>query len=94
MILGGCSSYGRKNENGVEKRNGTLTTIGMSTWMYGTHILSDDTGKPITALSGGNNIDFDSYEGEKVEVTGSLKDGYPIDGGPEYLEVKSIKNLN
>ena len=92
IILGGCSSYTKKS--GVEKRTGTLTTIGMSTWMYGTHVLSDDTGKPTTALSGEKSIDFNSYEGQKVEVIGLLKKGYPVDGGPEYLEVESIKSVD
>ncbi|UUV16879.1 hypothetical protein NRK67_02950 [Fusobacteria bacterium ZRK30] len=88
MVLGGCTSNRIKDE-GV-KRDGVLTAVQMSTWMYGTHVLSDDTGKPLTALSG-QKIDLDEYEGEKVEVRGILKDGYPVDSGPEYLEVQSIE---
>jgi len=90
MVLGGCTSNRTKDE-GV-KREGTLTAIQMSTWMYGTHVLSDNTGKPLTALSG-QKINFDEYEGQKVEVRGTLKDGYPVDSGPEYLEVQSIKAI-
>jgi hypothetical protein len=90
MVLGGCTSG--RIKDGEVKREGTLTAIQMSTWMYGTHILSDDTGKPLTALSG-QEINFDEYEGQKVEVRGTLKDGYPVDSGPEYLEVQSIKAM-
>jgi len=88
MVLGGCTSN-RSKDLGV-KRDGILTTIQMSTWMYGTHVLSDNTGKPLTALDG-QKINLDMYEGQKVEVKGTLKDGYPVDSGPEYLEVKSIE---
>lgn len=88
MVLGGCTSNKIKDE-GV-KRGGILTAVQMSTWMYGTHVLSDDTGKPLTALNS-QKINLDKYEGEKVEVRGTLKDGYPIDLGPEYLEVQSIE---
>ena len=88
MVLGGCTSNKIKDE-GI-KREGILTTVQMSTWMYGTHVLSDDTGTPLTALSG-QEIDLNEYEGKKVEVRGTLKDGYPVDSGPEYLEVKSVE---
>jgi len=88
IVLGGCTSNKIKDE-GI-KREGILTTVQMSTWMYGTHVLSDDTGTPLTALSG-QEIDLNEYEGKKVEVRGTLKDGYPVDSGPEYLEVKSVE---
>ncbi len=89
-ILGGCSSNRIKDE-GV-KRDGVLTAVQMSAWMYGSHVLSDDTGKPLTALSG-QKIDLDEYDGQNVEVKGTLKGGYPVDSGPEYLEVQSIKAI-
>ncbi len=89
MILGGCTSNRIKKDEGI-KREGILTAIQASIWMYGTHVLSDDIGKPLSALSG-KNINLDEYEGKKVEVRGILKDGYPIDSGPEYLEVYSIE---
>jgi hypothetical protein len=62
--------------------------------MYGDYMLLDETGKPITALDRDKGLDFDSYQGEKVEVIGTLKEGYPINGGPEYLEMKSIKKVD
>jgi hypothetical protein len=95
MILGGCSSYGvKKSDDNTVSRSGIITEIGMSTWMYGSYVLSDESGKPMTALDGDEALDLGSYQGENVEVTGTLKEGYPIDGGPEYLEVKTIKKLN
>jgi len=90
-ILGGCSSHKIKENNDTVTRSGILTKIEMSSWMYGSHLLSDDTGKPLTALKKDETFEFDKYQGEKVEVTGKIIEGYPVDGGPEYLEVESIK---
>lgn len=89
MILG-CTS--NKINNGDIKREGILTKIQMSTWMYGTHVLSDEIGEPLTALSS-PKINLDKYEGERVEVKGILEDGYS-ELGPEYLKVQSIKVIN
>ena len=55
----------------------------MSTWMYR---------KTIDCLSG-QEINMDEYEGQRVDVRGTLKDGYLIDSGSEYLEVQSIKAM-
>ncbi|MGB6127724.1 MAG: hypothetical protein WBG30_03150 [Psychrilyobacter sp.] len=88
IALGGCTSNSSRDLR--VKRGGVLTTIQMSTWMYGTHVLSDDTGKPLTALDS-KKINLDMYQGQKVEVQGLLKNGYPIDLGPEFLEVQTIE---
>lgn len=88
IALGGCTS--NRSRDLRVKRGGVLTIVQMSTWMYGTHILSDDTGKPLTALDS-QKINLDMYQGQKVEVQGILKNGYPIDSGPEFLEVKTIE---
>jgi len=90
IVLASCSSSTVENNNLITK-NGILTKIEMSTWMYGSYILSDENGKPIVALKENENIEFEKYNGEKVEVKGELIEGYPLDGGPEYLSVKSIK---
>lgn len=90
IILASCSSSTVENNNLITK-NGILTKIEMSTWMYGSYILSDENGKPIVALEENENIEFEKYNGKKVEVKGELIEGYPLDGGPEYLSVKSIK---
>ena len=90
IILASCSSSTVENNNLITK-NGILTKIEMSTWMYGSYILSDESGKPIVALKENENIEFEKYNWKKVEVKGELIEGYPLDGGPEYLSVKSIK---
>jgi hypothetical protein len=94
VVLVGCKSGEVKNTDNLVVRSGVITKLEMSTWMYGTHVLSDEGGKPLTALEGNTDLNFDKYQGEKVEVTGTLKEGYPLNGGPELLEVKTIKKLD
>ena len=68
---------------------GTLRKQGITSYMYGTHILVDDGGKTLYALRS-DNLDLDKYVGRKVTVRGSLVKGYPVDFGPKYLDIKSI----
>lgn len=57
--------------------------------MYGTHILVNDTGKTLYALKSAN-INLDKYIDKKVTVNGDLIAGYPVEGGPDYLNVQAI----
>ena len=38
-----------------------------------------------------DNINLDQYIGKKVTVSGNKIQGYPVDGGPEYINVTEIK---
>ncbi|HCY76221.1 MAG TPA: hypothetical protein DHV28_09900 [Ignavibacteriales bacterium] len=75
--------------------NNSLNSIGlvhkieMSSWMYGTHTLDDSNGKPLYALTS-SSVDLNAYENKEVKIFGNLIDGYPVDGGPKYLNVTSI----
>lgn len=90
LLLVGCTSQETKKSSEMTLRVGTVAPLEMSTWMYGTNMLTKDS-KIVVSLIADKNIKLDDYNGKKVEVTGELKEGYPIDGGPEYLEVKTIK---
>ncbi len=69
---------------------GFLKKQGVTTYMYGTHVLLDDNGRTLYALKS-DSIDLNKYVNRKVTVKGYLIDGYPIDFGPNYLYVKSIE---
>ncbi len=89
VLLTGCGSGSGEP---AETETGTLGTIkrqGVATYGYGTHILSDDAGRTIYALKS-DTINMDNYLDRKITVDGDLIDGYPVDSGPEYLNVKSI----
>ena len=72
-----------KNKKKVEV-NGTIQQLGMTTFQYGTHILAN------YALRS-KAVDLDNYIGQTVTVVGHLIAGYPIEGGPDFLEVEEIK---
>lgn len=67
---------------------GRLEPIGMTTWQYGTHTISDD--EDFYALRG-KEVNLQEYEGKQVTITATKVEGYPVDGGPVFLEVTSIK---
>jgi hypothetical protein len=69
--------------------NGSIRKIEMSTWQYGTHTLIDSNSKPLYALTS-SVVDLDLYQNKQVRISGNLVKGYPVDGGPKYLNVISI----
>jgi len=75
----------------IEKQNqiGVIHKIETSTWMYGTHTLNDADGKPIYALTS-STIDLNNFENKEVRISGNIIEGYPVDGGPLYLNVTSV----
>jgi len=84
-----ASSCG-KTEPGSVKATGTLRKQGASAHQYGTHVLIDANGQLLYALRS-RKADLDKYDNKSVEVRGRKIKGYPVDGGPEYLEVSKVK---
>src|SRR3989338_1999153 len=72
---------------------GNIQPLEGSIWQYGTHTLLDEDGDILYALSS-DAVTLDDYDGKKVEVQGSLKEGYPVDGGPPYIEVDTVREAN
>lgn len=71
---------------------GIIRSAGITTYMYGTHVLvSLTTGRTLYALKS-ETIRLDDYSGRKVTVKGALVSGYPVDGGPEYMDVRCIES--
>lgn len=67
---------------------GELNKQGITTYQYGTHTISD--GKTTFALKSAT-IDLQKFEGKKVTVHGNKVEGYPLEGGPDYLEVTKVE---
>jgi hypothetical protein len=87
----GCAAEENSSENYSVTAVGTIQKSGFTTYMYGTHILRDNNGQILYALKS-DNINLDDYVDIKnITVKGSLISGYPVDGGPEYLDVKKIE---
>lgn len=93
ILLTGCTSP--QPDNGATKSSGItakgkIKPSGMTSFMYGSHLLYDDEGQLSYALTS-DEIDLKQYEGMRVEINGEAVEGYPVDNGPPYLRVKSIK---
>ena len=63
---------------------GTVQEQGITTYQYGTHTISG------YALRS-NSVTLDDYINQYVTVVGHKINGYPVDGGPDYIEVDEIK---
>lgn len=63
---------------------GKIQKQGITTYQYGTHVIAGYTLRS-------SAIDLDNYIDQTVTVVGHLIEGYPIEGGPDYLEVEEIK---
>lgn len=66
---------------------GIIEPIGMTTWQYGTHTISNST--MMYALRS-KEIDLKNYEGNTVTIKGKKIEGYPVENGPVFLEVTEI----
>ena len=89
-----------KNQSAAEVTNvmaktvtaeGVIQQQGMTTYQYGTHVLKDGT-KTLYALMS-KSQKLDNFVGKKVKITGTLVDGYPVDGGPDFVEVTDVEVL-
>lgn len=69
---------------------GQISKIQISSWQYGTHILKDNTGRILLALRS-SIVNLQNYEGKFVILEGDIIQGYPVDEGPRYVDVKRIK---
>ncbi|HLZ58180.1 MAG TPA: hypothetical protein VKR06_14660 [Ktedonosporobacter sp.] len=68
---------------------GIIQPIGVTTYMYGTHRLINQSGNTLYALRS-RTLNLGQYIGKYVQITAMLVPGYPIDGGPSYLDVQTI----
>jgi hypothetical protein len=67
---------------------GVIEKTGFTIYMYGSHTISN--GSKTFALQS-TNINLDLYINKKVLVKGGKVEGYPIDDGPELVDVKVVE---
>ncbi|HKJ33821.1 MAG TPA: hypothetical protein VKA34_18460 [Balneolales bacterium] len=93
VLLVGCSSIPSNNSADTVSSSGILQKNSISTWQYGSFLLNDNNGKPMYALKS-LKIDLSLYTSQKVKISGIKIKGYPVDGGPVFLNVTSIQRIN
>lgn len=72
---------------------GVVERPDITTYMYGTHSLTDEATNTLYALEGEEDL-LDSYTGSRVTVYGSPVSGYEdgaIEGGPPLLDVTRVE---
>src|SRR5688572_31777494 len=84
------TSCNRDTELLVTRSYGTVEMQGHTTYQYGTHVLLDESGYVLFALRS-DKLNLDDYIGRTVSLSGHLVKGYPVENGPEYLEVTKVK---
>ncbi|WP_285058211.1 hypothetical protein [Pedobacter ginsengisoli] len=71
----------------VIELSGKLEKLGMTTFQYGTHVLK--TADKTYALKS-EKVNLDGFVDKQVTLKGTKVDGYPIEAGPDLLEVQEI----
>ena len=90
IVLSGLSACRDEKQEDLVTTKGTVYKQGITTYQYGSHVLADSATNVYYALRS-NKIDLDQFLNQKIEVKGSLVEGYPVDDGPEFLEVTSVE---
>lgn len=67
---------------------GTIQEQGITSYQYGTHILT--TPDQFYAVKS-EVVDLNEHLDQEVTVVVERVPGYPVDGGPEFLQVLKIK---
>ena len=74
------------------KAEGVIQKPQFTKWQYGTHTLTDGGDKVIYALQS-NTVNLDRSIDQQVVVYGVLVSGFPVDGGPDLLEVSRVQGV-
>ncbi len=88
VLFTACTKEDSEDLNEIEL-SGTLVKMSddvMTTYMYGEFAID-------TFAVRSSSIDLNAYEGEAVTAKGRPIEGYPLSGGPVYLEITEIAPL-
>jgi hypothetical protein len=85
LCLGCHKSYSPANPD-VIVAEGNLERLGMTTYQYGTHVLSNANGYVL----GSKSINLNLFVGKKVEIT-AYDVHYQVEQGPTLYEVTSVR---
>ena len=86
LLFSTCNNI---QETGIEV-TGIVEEQGITSYQYGTHTLTND--KNYFAIKS-DSFDLNTYLNKEVTVRAYKIEGYPVDGGPEYLNVVEIKEV-
>ncbi|TKC05906.1 hypothetical protein [Pedobacter frigoris] len=83
----GCSSTKQASSSAnLVELSGKLEEMGMTTFQYGTHKLV--SGEKTYALK--SKLDLNKYLNKNVKIKGAKVAGYPVENGPEFIDVTAV----
>jgi hypothetical protein len=88
MFLSSCSTKHSVPSFYDVVEKGVIQERGFTTFMYGTHLLVVK-GEFFALRS--SNVNLDDYLNKRVTIKGHFIEGYPVDGGPQYIEAEEIE---
>lgn len=88
-IIAVTLSCNKDTEFWPTQSRGIIKEQGNTTYQYGTHVLTDDTGQVVFVLTS-DKKKLDNYLDKKVEVKGYLKKDLKLKG-PDWMEVTKVK---
>lgn len=89
---GAADQYGGAPAGEAVVVEGTVQQQGITTYQYGTHVLTGESGGLLFALRS-DAVALDDYVGERVTLHGARVPGYQngaVEDGPDLLEVTRI----
>ncbi len=82
-----CSSVMPTGSKHLIRISGTIEKMGMTTFQYGTHLIK--SGNTTYALRS-TKLNLNSFLAEEVRIKGTKVEGYPIENGPDLIEVLEV----
>lgn len=89
ITLQTCNNNQEENQKNTDQMEvtGTIAQQGITSYQYGTHTLSnDDTFYALKSEA----VNLDDYLDQEVTIRAKKIEGYPVDGGPDYLLVLEV----
>lgn len=91
ITLGSCSPKTIADPASAQVEiKGQIQKLGMTTYQYGTHSV---TAEQKTYALKSKDLNLDSYAGKDVIIKGFKVAGYPLENGPELVEVTAVTPL-
>lgn len=87
LILFAATCNRATSQNNGMTVTGTIQEQGMTSYQYGTHTL---TNSDIFYAVKSDSINLNEYLNREVTVRVKPIEGYPLEGGPEYLHVLEV----
>lgn len=89
LAFASCSTRNVSDNQNLIKLSGKIEKLEVSGFGYGSHLIN--SGGKMFALTS-KSIDLNKFAGKAVVAKGKKIDGYPLEGGPDYIEILEVNS--